>query len=583
MKYTQLGGTFLVIAESDAEVIKVEDFLEAMETPTPTPTPTPSPSPTPTPTPIPSGGRVVPTFHCAGLYFNPPAAGPVQVRFVEKGGAVWRDGLDLWYDNRGRFSDEKARGSIVNLSPGTEYVVQFGQGGKWIAQQEFSTWSEAPKVKEVRSVTARTSMLDITQGGSASDGFIVYDGGGATINVGKSEDFTVRIRSPFVLLRNFILRGGKIDSVRIDEGLSDIWIERNDIADWGSVGGVLSGSGPQAGMQRAQNECAGIKEAYSSSGASKKSARIVIQRNRIHDPSYGANSWDYGHPSGANGVFMGNVLGNHVIRYNQIYVTGGDIRKFFNDGIGGTDNFSQWGMPGRQDCDIYGNVILHCMDDAIEAEGGNMNVRVWGNYMDQVAIGIATTIVDIGPFYGWKNVLNRCRTRYGRSPDDDDRLQFSKSRTPNTGGTGNGRRYLFNNTCLQAPPSGSTYPLGCGGGITGGSTNEHLDNTVSRNNIWHVFKSGWPSITSPIQNCDLNFDLYNGSVPSGTQANGVKGTPQYEAGHGPTAMGAGLYRLASSSPGKGKGVRIPNFCEGSSIDPGAHQPGEPPMTFGVNV
>ena len=55
-----------------------------------------------------------------------------------------------------------------------------------------------------------------------------------------------------------------------------------------------------------------------------------------------------------------------------------------------------FGMP-TSDSDIYGNILMHAWDDAIEAEGSNMNVRIWGNYMDQTATGVATTSTSRGP------------------------------------------------------------------------------------------------------------------------------------------------------------------------------------------
>ena len=47
--------------------------------------------------------------------------------------------------------------------------------------------------------------------------------------------------------------------------------------------------------------------------------------------------------------------------------------------MGGEDNFSTTGFPDA-DSDIYGNSIQNTWDDGIEAEGGNNNVRIWGNY-----------------------------------------------------------------------------------------------------------------------------------------------------------------------------------------------------------
>ena len=64
-----------------------------------------------------------------------------------------------------------------------------------------------------------------------------------------------------------------------------------------------------------------------------------------------------------------------MIRYNEIWST---EDHGFNDAIGGGSNYTLEGSPNR-DSDIYGNLI-DGWDDAIESEGANMNVRIWGNY-----------------------------------------------------------------------------------------------------------------------------------------------------------------------------------------------------------
>ena len=108
------------------------------------------------------------------------------------------------------------------------------------------------------------------------------------------------------------------------------------------------------------------------------------------------------------------------------------------------------------DTDIYGNSIRNAYDDGIEAEGGNRNVRIWGNYIDQTAIGIATSVTHVGPLYMFRNVYNRSRMMMNTPLDQDTRQNFAKSGT--NGEFGNGRRYVFHNTLLQATQSGAAVP-----------------------------------------------------------------------------------------------------------------------------
>ena len=99
-----------------------------------------------------------------------------------------------------------------------------------------------------------------------------------------------------------------------------------------------------------------------------------MQRNYIHDPRWDTNSWserheghsNQYHPHGPQAVSWYNTGGNHVIRYNRIH---GDIDHYFNDGLGGGENYS-WtgGFPGR-DSDINGNTFEYVWDDAVESEG----------------------------------------------------------------------------------------------------------------------------------------------------------------------------------------------------------------------
>ena len=307
--------------------------------------------------------------------------------------------------------------------------------------------------------------------------------------------------------------------------------------------------------------------------------RVVVQRNKIHDPRYGANSWDSSHPAGPQGMSFNYCGGNNVIRYNE--VTSADYKHFYNDGIGGSDNYTREGFP-NYDSDVYGNYVQGVMDDGLEIEGGNRNVRVWGNYIDQAGTGVATTIVGVGPVYLFRNVYNRSRLHYLTSPDADDRGPMFKSGSDTS--VGNGRRYVFHNTALQPRDPSATNGLGAGSGIHGSSTNP-LTNTVSRNNIYNIWKSSWDSIdqTSSGFGNDVNYDLFNGSVSAGTgaESNGIRGIPTFASGSG-VGM-SGMYQLAPGSVGYGTGVPIPNFNDNAAApDMGAHQSGTSAMTFGVN-
>jgi hypothetical protein len=520
-----------------------------------------------------NGARAVPTYESIGLYWTPPSNPGAQgctAIFRRSGEASFRQGLNLWYDP----SNGECRGSLVMLEPGTTYEVQIGLPGQApVAGFDIATWNETDQLPIAQTITlaagTRNTPLAITQGGSAN-GYVVYQAdpsSGTTIDVQNQFQNDVSVSAPYVILRGFTLKGAQADAIALLNGAHHVVIEKNDISGWGrfrATGSWDYGEDYDAGVR-----CERVSTLE----------RITIQRNKIHDPRYGANSWDSEHPAGPQGISFNFCGGNHVIRWNEI--TSSDSRHFYNDGIGGSDNYTRTGFP-NYDTDIYGNVVQGVMDDGLEIEGGDRNVRVWGNYITDAGTGIASTVDSVGPLYIFRNVYDRSRMRYSVATDQDDRGPFFKSGTDTA--VGNGRRYLFHNTSLQAPNPSGSFGLGAGAGVSGTGSNP-LTNTVSRNNLFYIWKSNWESVaTRGGSGNDLDYDLYNGLVLgiTGAEVHGVKSAPTFASGHG-TGM-SGLYQLAPGSAGYGSGARIANFNDQfAAPDMGAHQSGTAPMKFGVNA
>ena len=532
-----------------------------------------------------TGTRAVTTFHSIGLYWTPgtvPSGAACKVQYRKVGDASFKPALDMWYDAR----NSECRGSIVQVQPNTSYEVQFALPGQsWSRGLVATTWNEQFPIAQTVTLPAgtQTQPLIITQGGSAS-GYVLYQAAstGTTIDVQNAYDNNVEIRAPYVIVRGLTLKGGRINGIELKPGSHDVVIENNDISGWGRFGSTLASPGWDIGVDMD----AGIRARCTDFSLE----RVVVQRNKIHDPRYGSQSWDWGHPRGPQGITFSYCGGNNVFRYNEI--TSSNYQHYYNDGIGGEDNFTTTGFP-NYDTDIYGNVIQGVMDDGIEAEGGDRNVRIWGNYLDQTGTGIASSVNAVGPLYIFRNVYNHSRFRYltASGPDgDSDRGPFFKSGSQDST-VGDGRRYVFHNTALQDMPAGATAGRGAGGGLQGNGCTQYLSNTISRNNIFEVWKSSWESInqTSCGHDNDVNYDVYNGPLiaPSGSESSGIKtSSPNsviYKAGNGPASGAGGMYQLDPSSPGFGKGVAIPNFNDGfSAPDIGAAQSGQPAMKFGVN-
>jgi hypothetical protein len=410
--------------------------------------------------------RAITTYESAGLYWTVPGGTEdCRVRYRAVGERDWRVGFDLWFDGRAN----ECRGSLVYLKPGTRYEAELGVGdGPYSGSIRFATWPERPAVARTVRVPAGNATLVIDKGGNEA-GYVVYDGAGLTHDARNAHANNILIAASHVVVRNFVLRGARQDSIRIGPNVTDVVIEDNDIAEWGRARDDGKAMDLDSGIRAVCNSCPEVE-------------RITIQRNRIHDPRHGANSWSKSHPQGPQAITFSFCGGNHVIRDNEIRA--GEGRKF-NDAIGGEDNYSTTGFPNA-DTDIYRNRIAGAWDDGIEAEGGNRNVRIWGNQIDDTATGIATTVTSVGPVYIFRNVYGRSRFYDGRPPDQDSRGPFFKAGSSPE--LGDGRRYLFHNTMLQPRGEGARKGLGGGSGIAGTGADQLVHNTWSINNIYQVWR-----------------------------------------------------------------------------------------------
>jgi hypothetical protein len=512
--------------------------------------------------------RAVTTYESAGFYWTNPPGNPTAgcaVRYRRVGESTWKAGLTLWFDSR----NNECRGSLVGLAAGTDYEAELSvTSPSQVRPVAFRTWANQKPVKQIIAVLPGNATLDVSKGGNAAEGYVVYQvvPSGAVIDVANSAPYNVTINASYVIVRGLTLRGAQQHGILISPAATDVVIEDNEITGWGRqrIGSAFGTD---------------LDSAIRAICPSPTLERVTIQRNDIHHPRYGANSWTAGHPAGPQAITFSSCGGNHVIRHNEIHSAAGN---YYYDIIGGEDNFSTVGFPNA-DSDIYGNELSHAWDDGIEAEGGNRNVRIWGNYLDSTATGIATTVTATGPVYLFRNVWNRNRFYEGTAADSDDRQPFFKSGSDAT--LGHGRRFIFHNTMLQTPPpAGSTYPLGGGAGISGTGTAQLVQNTFSKNNVFQIWKEWWTVYyQAAASGNSFERDLYNG-VAGATVTNGINAAPVYQSGNGPASEAGGQYALAPASRGFDEGVRINNFNDdflGAAPDIGAHEAGAPAMRFGI--
>ncbi|UCF38849.1 MAG: right-handed parallel beta-helix repeat-containing protein, partial [Acidobacteriota bacterium] len=377
----------------------------------------------------------VATFECLGLYY--PSAtdqGTCNVFYRAVGEGTWREALPLVYDSR----DQQYRGSLVGLNPDTAYQIRLKCGEETV---EFSERTRSEQFAIGKTTYLPEGELDqplrITESGSPGAWHLVTPAPGTktVINLFNLQDNCIEVAADYVIIRGVELKNAGRHAVLIRSGVQNVVVEDCHMTQWGRVGGA-----------RVWGVFHGSDSAiYAETGA----GGLVLQRNLIEHPRSGANDWESGHPDGPQGITLQNSSGGNIIRYNEIRST---EDHGYNDGIGGSSNFSFQGSPNR-DSDIYGNIITHCWDDAIESEGANINVRIWGNYIDKTFVFVATASTSKGPLYIFRNVFASSRV----SHQDSSGGVIIKTRSPDEPKTVNGevlpgdtgRRYIFHNTALQ--------------------------------------------------------------------------------------------------------------------------------------
>ncbi|HUU28482.1 MAG TPA: right-handed parallel beta-helix repeat-containing protein [archaeon] len=416
--------------------------------------------------------HAVATFECLGIYYkvDNDSLGECRVRYRKSGTSQWKEGLPLWFDKR----DSEYRGSLVGLAPGTEYEIGLDCAGKEVVFEARTRSDKFPVGKKTLLKGGVTDeIIHITGSGSPEAWHLVAPEPGArtVIDPEKTTDYNIIIEASYVIIRGLELRNARTDAILIKEGVHDVVVEDCHITLWG----------------RGDRELAYLGYEDSGIAAENGAARLVIQRNLIDNPSGWTNDWDTGHPSGPQGITLWNTGGGNIIRYNEIQST---EDHGFNDGIGGGSNYSFQGSPNR-DSDIYGNIIANVWDDAIESEGANMNVRIWGNYIHHTFTHIATAVTSKGPLYIFRNVFGLSR-RTHQDPLGGPMIKTGE-REPFAGG----RRYVFHNTALQ--PKGAFRVF----------SSHPVSNTVSRNNIFDC-PGPLAGRRTPDPPADLDYDLFTG-------------------------------------------------------------------------
>jgi len=521
---------------------------------------------------IPEGRNpfAVATFECLGLYYTVDSDSPGEctVNYRAAGSGAWKEAMPLWFDRR----DRQFRGSIVGLRPDTEYEIRLTCGGK---ETTFKT-----RTRSERFPVGRTTFLDggvtdaelhVTEGGTPDAWHLVTprEGEKTTIDPENFRDCNIVVEAPYVIIRGLELKNAARHGVLIKAGVHDVVVEDCRITFWGR------GGGPRSFGNTGGSDSAVFAE--------RGTAGIIVQNNLIEHPRGASNDWDTGHPSGPQAVTLINSKGGNIIRYNDIRST---EDHGFNDAIGGGSNYSFEGSPNR-DSDIYGNHIANVWDDAIESEGANMNVRIWGNYIHHTFQHIATASTSNGPLYIFRNIFGISRRTHA-NPLGGSMIKIGE-RDPYIGGV----KYIFHNTALQPRGAFSVF------------SGHPCTNNVTRNNIFDC-PGTLTGRREPAVPSDLDYDLFTGiHLVEGYEKHGIRGKPSFVESLSPefylaatttrihwgvttTTHDGGELRVTDKvmtvpNPAIDAGIRLPNFNDdfaGEAPDLGAFERGRPPLKFG---
>lgn len=429
--------------------------------------------------------EAVATFESIGIsYSRPEAQGGCRVRYRAAGTAEWREGYPLVYDSR----EKQYRGSLVQLKPATAYEIRLEAGGETAELRTRTRDENFPVGKTTHLEGVADKTVTIREGGTANAWHLVTPPPGKKFvsDVFNLSDHNIVVEADYVILRGLELKNAGVHGVLIREGVQNVVVEDSHIVGWGRIGGA-----------RVWGVVGGSDSAVF---AERDAGGLVIQRNLIEYPRGGANDWESGHPSGPQGISLVDSRGGNVIRYNTIRSS---EDHGFNDGIGGGSNYSFKGSPNR-DSDIYGNIVSHCWDDAIESEGANANVRIWSNYLHRTFVHVATAATAMGPLYVFRNVFGLSRVSH---QDSTGGMMIKTGMNYVTIGgervsTGLGYRFIFHNTAVQP-----------NGGLDVFSSHE-LHNAVSRNNIFYARGRSYPRDAGAPPN-DFKNDLTGGFLGGG--------------------------------------------------------------------
>ena len=338
------------------------------------------------------------------------------VKFRAEDDTYWHEGLDLaWEPIYGSFA-----GSIVYLEANTTYHIEVTITDVYgdIVEHSFqaTTKPNTPPIDPNKiyylSEIYSGGQLDLEAlniEGSA-DGYAKIIGDGPVIEAGSDVLAAVNIsNNSYVMLENLTVKGGQRYGIFAKKA-HHIWIKGCNVSEYGREAvDIRNGIAYSSTTNNSPIN-------YDSGIYLERSGIAVIEECEVHSPNLGANSWADGHPKGANALQVwayhdsDAYRGEFIVRNNRFY---GAPDHRFNDVIEGRKNFERRGGFVKNSA-IYGNYLAYANDDLIEIDGGQQNVLVYDNEMEQGYAGISIAPNTLGPSYIFHNYIHNLGDETGK-------------------------------------------------------------------------------------------------------------------------------------------------------------------------
>ena len=360
---------------------------------------------------------VTPLINSIGIViYGQDETSTATVRFRADDEMRWQKGLNLsWEPVYGSFA-----GSIVYLNADTTYHIEVQITDPNGEQQEHvfqtKTKPNSPPIDPEKVYY----LSDIYSGGQldlealnisgSADGYAKIIGDGQVIEASSDDLAAVNIGAQsYVMLENLTIKGGQRYGIFAKKA-HHIWIKGCNVSEFGREAVDI-----RDGLAYA-SPTTNSPINYDSGIYLERSGIAVIEECEVHSPNLGANSWQVGHPKGANALQVwayhdsDAYRGEFIVRNNRFY---GAPNHRFNDVIEGRKNFERRGGFVRNSA-IYNNYLAYANDDLIEIDGGQQNVLVYGNEMEQGYAGISIAPNMLGPSYIFHNHIHNLGDETGK-------------------------------------------------------------------------------------------------------------------------------------------------------------------------